>query len=269
MFLFISDRGRLVEAHHDHRESPRLRGLSIHEAFIAALMVAREMLAEERETLLGAARAYGRDLSETDAARAEAERQSLLGVETWRWVRRAVEGALLFPPPGAMPDAHEMARRDKLYQRLFTVNGTDFGRMSIDVRRETLQTTIHALETPDVMALLVSLQGREAVELLKDAHAQLAQAIDEVAREVKEDGAARTALALARAAFDRAHATHTAAVLLCLTAAGQRADAGQYVLARNPTYRANRRAGKLVVTGDTDGLEPDVLVDPVVEPVEV
>lgn len=268
MYLFLSDRARLIEGHHDLRESPKLHDSGIHEAFIAALVAAHGLLAPERAALYEAARAYGKDLGETDAARAEAERRSLVAVETWRWVRRAIENALLFPRPGQAPDAAEMVRREKLFGRLFAVNATDFGRQAVDVRRETLKTAVGALDTPDMAALLISLQGAEAVEMLKDAHTHLASAIDELAREVKEDGAARTALAEARAAFDRAHATHTAAVMLCLTAGGRRKEAGQFILARNAAYKVARGAGKVLVEGDTEGLEPEVLVEPVVAPVE-
>ena len=265
MYLFLSDRTRLVESHHDLRATATAGALTKEPVFAAALRHTHARLTAARAKLLEAARELGRELSETDTVRAHLESVEGLAGEMWRWVQRQLEHRLLVWEPGTpQPTAGEVARRERLLSQVFPAELRKIERIGFDRRREHLAAAVAGLERGELAILVRETDAGGMVDRLRAALDALTLAIDEVNRERAEDVDARNALAAARTDFDRRNAAHSQAVLLALTDAGRIDEAPRFILARDAAYRARRKARRpLAEEPGTDVVESDLLVEPV------
>lgn len=263
MYLYLADRTRLVESHHDLRATQAIDALAAAPAVASALRYTHEALSAAREALLEAARELGRELSETDAVRANLEAVDALAAEVWRWAQRQLEHALLVWEPGApQPGARELSRRERLLGQVFPATVRQLDRVGFDRRREHLAAAVAGLERGELAPLVREAGAEGLIDRLRAAHDALGAALDAVNRERTEDLEARQALVAARLVFDQRHAAHTQAVLLALVDAGRPDDAPRYLLARDPAYRARRKARRpLAEEPSIEVVEPDVRVE--------
>ena len=264
MYLYLADRTRLVESHHDLRATATVDTLTKEPVFAATLRHTHSALSAARDDLLEAARELGRELSETDAVRANLEAIDALAAEVWRWVQRQLEHALLVWEPGApQPGPRELTRRERLLGQVFPATVRQLDRVGFDRRREHLAAAVAGLERGELAPLVREVGAEGLIDRLRAAAEALSGALDAVNRERAEDTEARNALTAARLAFDQRHAAHTQAVLLALVDAGRPDDAPRYLLSRDTAYRARRKARRPLAEEPTiEVVEPDVRVEP-------
>jgi hypothetical protein len=158
------------------------------------------------------------------------------GIRWYGYCRKRAATHLLEPAPNVKVDAHEMERRQKLFDRVFALNHSDMGKLSTGAAIETWGTVAEALgKEPDLAALNLT-------EDMSKAHAAAVNASQSHNREVDEDSAAMNALRAARGAFDRAARAYARMVEGVLVHEGKESELGRYVLARDPAYAARRSA---------------------------
>ncbi|MBK9258256.1 MAG: hypothetical protein IPM54_00285 [Polyangiaceae bacterium] len=192
------DRQRLLESRHDIGAAVNPATITSDATYQAAIGTSRDKLAARRAELLDKAAAQGREKTETDAERAGLAAACDEALRWYEYIRNRAEARLLQPAPNVKVDAHEMARRRKLFDRVFSLNPSDFARVSTGVAIETWGAVAEALaKEPD-------LQPLHLADDMSKAHAAAVNAAQALNREVDEDAAATNTLRAARVAFDKA-----------------------------------------------------------------
>lgn len=230
------DQKRLLESRHDiaAAENPALLSADTH--FKAALTKSRTLLASRRAALLAAAETADRERSETDTERLNLQRAVELGVRWYAFILTKASAALLEAPPNAPILQDELARRQKLLNRVFSKAPSDFTKMGSASAIEVFGSVATALSTePELTPLGFAAD-------MATAHANAEQAAKRLNRETDEDSAAMNILREARADFDRCHQGHARLVEGILLHEGKEGELGRYILAKDPAYAARRSA---------------------------
>lgn len=263
MSLGEEDGRRLLETHADVRAAQDPATITDNPALQGAIAYTAGRLAETRERLVGAIRENTRESGETAVARDAAQKAASFARSAWRYARGRLEQHLLNPPPDTPVEPDERIRREKVLQRIAPLRPSDLARMSPDRIAEHMQALRAALDEDTVRSDLDGLPLPQLVESLDRGIEQLVQAAGAIAREVDEDREATRALDDARGALDRASVLHGMMVEVALRDADRLDRIGRFIKARDPAYRARRRAGRTVA--DEPDL-PSAIEDTGVEP---
>ncbi len=263
MSLGEEDGRRLLESHADIRAAQDPSAITDAAPLQGAIAYTAGRLAEARATLVDAIRESTRELGETAAARDAGQKAAAYGRGAWRFVRGRLEQHLLNPPPSALPERDELARRGKLLARIAPLRVSDLGRMGAERITGHLQALRAALDEQAVQRDLDGLALGPLAETLDDAIERLVTALGDLAREIDEDREAARSLADARSGLDGASTLHAMIIEATLRDAGRLDRLGRFVKARDPAYRARRRAGRAIadepeLSGAVDGtgIEP-------------
>lgn len=231
------DATRLLESRHDVEVLADPSSLVASPDFQPSVVASRDELAGARAELVDKASANARDLSETDAERANAHMTLEFAVDYYDYFRRRAQNLLLETAPGVRLTPEETHRRGRLFNRYFNMSRTALSGQSIDKQIEVLQ------------ALKQGFKGEPELQQLIDDDAPFNEAVEAAAdgaknlqREIREDLLATRELRRAREAFDRLHRSHVQLVESLLTRQGRSDEAGRFIKRRDPAYAARRRA---------------------------
>lgn len=227
---------RLLESRHDIQAVADPARLSGEAAYQDAIAVSRDELAAARAELVDKVAHNTQEASETDAERANVQKEMGNALDHYRYYRSRTYDALLNPPPGMQPSVEEAVRRQRLYERYYKLSASDLGRQALEKQVEVLDNLLTAHETEEDLKNL----GHTAQ--LEAAFRPAIVAVQEFHRETREDLMATATLVEARTAFDRAHKAHTLLIDSFLVRYGLESEAGHYIKRRDASYAARRRS---------------------------
>ncbi len=227
---------RLLESRHDIQAVADPARLSGDAAYQGAIAASRDELAAARAVLVDKVAHNTQEASETDAERANVQKELGSALDHYRYYRSRTYDALLNPPPGMQPSVEESVRRQRMYERYYKLSASDLGRQALEKQVEVLDNLLTAHETEEELKNL----GHTAQ--LEAAFRPAIAAVQEFHRETREDLMATAVLVEARATFDRAHKAHTLLIDSFLVRYGLESEAGHFIKRRDPTYAARRNA---------------------------
>jgi hypothetical protein len=241
------DRRRLLESRHDLGAIEDPAKLTPLPAYQQALSLSRDELGAARAGLKTQAAALSLDKSETDAARATLQEEIGAAIRRYVFTRNKVQDALLNVDPATPITATELARRTRLFDKVFAQTGSELERLSQRKAIESMGSVVQALGDE------ADLKGLGLKAPLEATHVAAETAASNLDRELKEDDVALAALREAREAHDRAADGHALLVESVLVRSGRKAELGDYVLAKDAAYAA-RRAAKAPI-GEEEGVD--------------
>jgi hypothetical protein len=232
------DTQRAVEAGHDSVAIKDVAALTPHQQEQAALLFSAAELAHQYGQFKVAAAHNDEELRETDVVRVALNAQRAVLNAHYNRAAHMADGLLIDADPDhPMPDA-ERARLAKLLKQTFGLSANAIRDLPADKLHEQLSALVLACEqNPDLKPLKLTKAIKPHVATL-DKHVRAMQ------QETREDRDATRALEEARASLDVAHRAHISLVESVLIRAGKLDLIGRYILTRDATYQARRKANK-------------------------
>jgi hypothetical protein len=237
------DRRRLIESRRDLDRTEAVERLTTHEDYQRALSASHGELGAARASLVEAARAAAREAVETQEANVALLALRRQVEESYGYLRKVVEGALLRHNPRRPRAEAEVTQRQRLFGRVFGDTQSALQGRSHDQLLERAVEVQHSLESEALLAALRDEDGELLSAYMSKEVEGLGAALRTWQREVGEEREAFVALRAARAALEVSLSSHAEQVTSVLRRQGRLAEQGQFLVAHDPAWQARRRAG--------------------------
>lgn len=232
------DMQRGVEASSDAVAIKDVTALTAHQQEQAALLFSVAELTYFYGVFKVAAAHNEEELRETDVVRVALNAQRAVLTAHYNRAAHTADGLLIDDDPAHPISDAERARRVKLIKQTFTLIPSSFRELAPEKLHEQLSSWSLACEqNPDLKALKLT-------KAIKPHLVTFEKHMRAVQQETREDRDATLGLDEARAGLDAAHSAHVLLVESILTRARKLDLIGRYILTRDATYQARRKANK-------------------------